>query len=1187
MGGWGAEPPRREKVLPGWALLLISAGYVALLFGIAHHGDRARARALQQGRKPEWQAWVYSLALGVYCTSWTFYGAVGRAAGSGWDFLPIYLGPLLVFVFGAPLLARIIAVSKRHNITSIADFIGARYGRHQRLAMLATVIAVIGVVPYIALQLKAVAFGFQVLVGTGAVDAASRSWVDSSLLIAVLLAVFAILFGTRQVLSSESHHGMVLAIAFESLIKLAAFLAVGLYVCYRVFDGFGDAYAQALTLPQLTEPLSDGSWQTGFWTQTLLAAIAIVCLPRQFHVTVVESNSPRDLQRARWVFPLYIVLISAFVVPIAAAGLLHLPAGTAADTFVLALPLAEGHELLSLAAYLGGFSAATSMVIVETIALSTMLSNEVVMPLLLRSKRLGLSARGDLSGLLKRIRRIAIILLIAVAWLYYRLFSGPGTLSAIGLLSFVAVAQFAPAVVGGMVWRGGSYRGALWGLGSGFAVWTYTLLLPALLGGSEAGRAWLQQGLFGIAALSPYALFGSNGLDPVTHGALWSLTTNLLAYIAVSWLAQPRLAERLQAVKFLGFDEAHAGLAATPPTTTPATVGDLLALLERFLGPERAQAQLRDFSIQRGKPLPGGNERADRELLRFTEHMLAGALGASSARLLLASTLRGRDMQPEDVIRLLDETSHAIVFSQERLRATLEHLAQGVSVIDRDLRLVAWNRRYLELFSYPPELIHIGQPIETLFRYNAQRGLLGSGDLDSLVARRMDHVQRGTPYVHERQMPDGMVIEIRGTPTPGGGFVTSYADVSAYTRATRALQEANDTLEMRVALRTAELAVATSEAERANDSKTRFLAAASHDLVQPLHAARLFLAAADRALLSPETSVVLERVGDSLTAAEQLLGSLLDISKLDAGALPVQRETFAADALLTPLAREFEALAASRGLVFRFRPTRAVLHSDQALLRRVLQNFLSNAMRYTRQGRVLLGVRRAGDGLRIEVWDTGPGIVPAQQRVIFEEFRRLQAEDAVGERGLGLGLAISERIARLLGHGLTLRSWPGRGSVFALTVPLGARADVRAVPEPGDSERPGERRARVLVLDNEPLALGALTALLQRWGHQVIAAASAAQALGLCRGLPPPELLLVDYHLDDGDSGIDAAGRLCALWQRQVPCAVITADPTRMARDAARAAGYPLLQKPVKPAALRALMQKLLTNGDSSRTSVR
>ena len=1158
-------------MLPGWLLFLVSASYVGLLFGIAHYGDRVSAF----GRTPAQQPLIYSLALGVYCTSWTFYGAVGRAADSGWDFLPIYLGPLLVFVFGMPLLSRIIEVSKRHNITSIADFIGARYGRHQPLALWVTLIAVLGVLPYIALQLKAVAFGFEVLASPLSLSGGvGQHYGDSALVVAGLLAVFAILFGTRQVVSSENHHGMVLAIAFESVIKLLAFLAVGLYVCYGIYDGFGDAYRQALRLPQMRETLGQADWQLGFWTQILLAALAVICLPRQFHVAVVESTSPRDLRRARWVFPLYLLLISLFVAPIAAAGLARLPPGTAADTYLLALPLANGHGLLSLAAYLGGFSAATSMVIVETIALSTMLSNEVVMPVLLRSRRLRLGERGDLSWLLKLIRRVAIVAIIAAAYLYYRLFTGLGTLSAIGLLSFAAVAQFAPAVIGGMVWRGGSYRGAVWGLLVGFCVWAYTLLLPALLSASGQGGDLLAEGPLGIAALRPQALFGLDALDPVAHGTFWSLAANLSFYLLVSWLAQPRLAERLQAVQFL--TPTGAPLVATPPAATPATVGDLLALLERFLGSERAQSLLGDFSRQRGKALPVVQDRADRELLRFTEHLLAGALGASSARLLLASTLRGRDMLPEDVIRLLDETSHAIVFSQERLRATLEHLSQGVSVVDKDLQLVAWNRRYQELFADPPELIHVGQPIETLFRHNAERGLLGEGDVEALVARRMEHLQRGTAYVHERALPDGTVIEIRGMPMPSGGFVTSYSDVTAYTRAQQALREANDTLETRVAERTAELAEAKAEAERANAAKTRFLAAASHDLVQPLHAARLFLAATDRAAVPADSGQLLDRIGDSLQAAEQLLSGLLDISKLDAGALPVHRETFAASQVLDPLAREFEALAATRGLRFRYRPSTALLYSDPALLRRVLQNFLGNALRYTRRGSVLLGYRRTAGGLRLEVWDTGPGIPADKQREIFEEFRRLHTQDAFGERGLGLGLAISERIARLLGHPLALRSRLGRGSVFAITVPLGAARDL-VVPVPVlEKGRAVERRSRILVVDNEPLALAALTALLQRWGHEVLAAASAAEALQLYADGPSPDLVLADYHLDHGESGIEAIARFRAHWGGDLPCAVITADPTRTARDAAAELGHAFLQKPVKPAALRALVQRLL-----------
>lgn len=1169
-------------MLQGWALFLISAAYVGLLFGVAYYGDRRAAVAGAPLRKP----WTYSLALGVYATSWTFYGAVGRAAGSGWDFLPIYLGPILMFSFGGPLLAQLIRLSKRHNITSIADFIGARYGRHQLLAMMVTLVAVVGTVPYIALQLKAVAFGFDVLAQPALVAGRSAEpagfFSDGALVIALLLSVFAILFGTREVVSSENHHGMVLAIAFESLVKLVAFLAVGLFVCYGLYDGVGDAYLHAAALPQMSAPLVMDAWRAGFIAQTLLAAIAVLCLPRQFHVAVVENTARSDLRRARWVFPLYLGLISLFVVPIAAAGLEHLPAGSAADTFMLALPYAQGHAWLSLVAYIGGFSAGTSMVIVATIALSTMISNEVLMPLLISSRRLRLAERGDLSALLKNIRRLAILGIVAAAYVYYRLFTGPGSLAAIGLLSFAAVAQFAPSVVGGLAWRGGSYHGALAGLLVGFATWAYTLLLPTVLVATGSGAALLAQGPLGIGWLRPQALFGLDAFDAITHGTLWSLGLNLATYIALPMLAKPGLSERLQAGRFME-DPREPVLAKPVATKVTATVGDLLALLERFFGAERAAGELDRYALRQGRGMLRPEERASPELARYTEHLLSGALGASSARLVLASALRGRDMQLEDVIRLLDETSHEIQFNRELLRATLEHLSQGVSVVDKDLRLVAWNRRYLELLDYPDGLIGVGRPIEEVFRFNAERGLFGPGEVEDQVARRLAHLRAGTPHMHERELPGGLVIEVRGNPMPGGGFVTSYSDVTAYKRAQRQMQNINETLEIRVGERTQALDEAKLAAERANLAKTRFLASASHDLVQPLNAARLFVASLRRDELPEDAARVVQQVEHSLTAAEGLLGALLDISRLDAAAQELKREHFPLARVLDPLAAEFAALAEPRGLSLRVVPSRAVIHTDPTLLRRVLQNFLSNAVRYTRRGSVLLGCRRLPDGaLRIEVWDTGPGIGLAQRREIFEEFRRLDGNDAAGERGLGLGLAIADRLARLLDHPIALRSWPGRGSVFSITVPIGDAAAV-AAPKSAVARRSADRivDSLVLCLENEPAVLEGLRTLLTSWGCRVITARDRAEAERHWRATGElPDLVLVDFHLDPdpqgATDGIQAMSALQALWGASVPGIVLTADHTQTARAAAAQHGYALLSKPVKPAALRALMSRQL-----------
>jgi Na+/proline symporter/signal transduction histidine kinase/FixJ family two-component response regulator len=1158
-------------MLEVWSLFLISAIYVAVLYAIAALGDRQAEGKAVAIAKP----WTYSLALGVYATSWTFYGAVGRAASSGWDFLPIYLGPMLVFLLAGGFVGRLIALSKRHNITSIADFIGARYGRSQRLAMFVTVVAVLGVVPYIALQLKAVAFGFELLAhGHGETHIDDRVFDNGALFVAVLLAGFAILFGTRQVVASENHHGMVLAIAFESTVKLLAFLAVGLFVCYQVYDGFGDAWSHALERLATQAEQRDGRWQAGFAVQTLLAAAAVLCLPRQFHVTVVENAVPGDLRRARWVFPLFLLAISVFVLPIASAGLDQLSAAAAGDTYMLALPLARGQRWLALIAYLGGFSAATSMVIVETIALSTMISNELVLPAVLGSRHFRVTASGDLAGLIKNIRRTAIIAIIAAAYLYYRVYSGPGSLTEIGLLSFAAVAQFAPAIVGGVIWRGGTRSGAQAGLLLGFALWLYTLLLPALLAGTDSNL--LAQGPFGFGWLRPQALFGFDGLDAISHGALWSLGINSLAYLLVPLAFKPGLRERLQAGRFLEVPSTARTMREST-SRIAATVGDLVVLLERFFGPERARLELELHARRLGRPAPTPEDRVSSEQARHVELLLSGALGASSARLVLGSALGGRDMQLEDVIRLLDETAHEIQFNRELLRASLEHLSQGVSVVDKDLCLVGWNRRYLELLDYPEGLIRVGRPIAEVFRYNAERGLLGPGDVDTQIERRIAHLRAGTANSHERLMPDGRVIEVRGSPMSGGGYVTSYSDVTAYKQAQQALEAVNEQLEERVGERTAALEEARGVAERANRAKSRFLATVTHDLVQPLNAARLFVTSIDRDTVPPATGRIVGQVESALHAAESLIAALLDISRLDAAAQSVRREHFPVDRVLAPLANEFAALASARGLKFRYVPSSAIVDTDPALLRRILQNFLSNAVRYTRSGRVLLGCRRRGTALEIAVVDTGPGIPAERQPEIFEEFRRLEVGQDF-DQGLGLGLSIADRLSKLLQHRLRLRSQVGRGSSFSIVVPLGDRglvAPLRPAPVARSTDRLHGRL--VFCLDNEEATLAALSALLGRWGCRVIVARNAEEAQALAGpGSEVPDLALIDFHLGEGPSGIEVMAGLRQHWGVAVPAIVLTADPTEAARNAASAAGHARLPKPVKPAALRALMSRTI-----------
>jgi Na+/proline symporter/signal transduction histidine kinase/CheY-like chemotaxis protein len=1157
-------------VISAWVLLLVSVVYVGGLFALAYYGDRRPLYPSRVWLRPI----VYSLALAVYCTSWTFYGAVGTAARSGLSFLPIYLGPILLFVLGFGLFRRLVLIAKERKITSIADFIGARFGKSHALGALVTLIAVTAVVPYLALQLKAVAMGFDVLAGTTTQSGGTPLLADNALYVALMLAVFAILFGTRGIDATEHHQGMMLAIAAESLVKLLAFVAVGVY-----------ALMQTGGIEAFSEPLRNAAsieLPTGFFAQTVLAFAAIFCLPRQFQVGVVECDNPNDLDRARWMFPLYLGIICLLVLPIVHAGA-QAAIGTniAPDAYVLWLPMAHGDRFLAIFAYIGGFSAATGMVIVASVALATMVSNDLVMPALLRIRALHLERRDDLSGIVLGVRRVTIVLLALFAFGYYRATSHAQNLASIGLLSFAAVAQFAPAIVGGLYWRGASRAGVMSGLLAGFGVWFYTLLLPSLAQAGWLSAQWMHEGPFGLGWLQPQALFYLRGWDPLTHGAFWSLLANISCLIFVSLRFRPSVQERLRAAVFL--DPAAIRAPSVSEWRGRVSVGDLRSVAERIVGEKNAARAFDEYMQATGVAL-APEAAADRALMQHTERLLSAAVGAASARRLLTSALRGTGLDISEAVSMLDETSQELRFNRELLAVTFENMMQGISVVDAELRIVAWNRRYLDLFNYPEGFVYVGRPIADLILHNAAKGLLGDGDPNVLMRKRLNHLRRSTPHVFVRWRPDGRVIETRGEPLPGGGYLTTFTDITAYKRAEQALIESNETLEQRVEQRTHELSEALvaqehakRQAEAANQSKTRFLAAASHDLLQPLNAARLFTSALrQQPNLDQEAETLVERIDTSFKAAEDLLDALLEASRLDAGKYRVEVTTISIADLIEPLKHQFSVLASSRGLKLRFFNSHAWLRTDPQLLRRILQNYLSNALRYTRDGKVLLGVRRLPNGwLRIEVRDSGPGISPDQLPRIFDEFRRGTQVSPWGEKGLGLGLSICDRMARMLGHRLSARSEPGRGSVFAVDLP-------RAEPP---TLLPATRVERVktigitqglhaLCLDNDSSILEGMAALLSRWGVTCDLALTTEEALAAV-ARRRPDLILADYHLDGDDDGLRALAALRIACVPPAPSALITADNSAELTQQARELGYALLRKPAKPAALRALIAQL------------
>jgi len=1284
------------RTLPTELIAFIAIAYVSILFFIAFRGDKKSTTGFYARHKTV----VYSLSLAVYCSSWTFFGAVGSAARSGWDFFAIYLGPILVFVLGYKIIQRIIIISKQYSITSISDFLSSRYGKSRSIGVLVTFIAVIGSLPYISLQLHAISFSFTTLTTpVNSVEyyrAAESLWSDTAFYGALILALFSILFGTRHLSATEHHRGMMNAIAFESIVKLIAMLLVGLYATQLLFAQFD--WSQVLRQPfELTSINSETSRfsLSDFTTKLLLSMSAIMLLPRQFQVVVVEAEDHRQMESARWLLPLYLLLISLVVVPIALAGLMLLPGSGNADFFVLHLPQQNSEFSLAMIAFVGGISAATGMVIVASISLSTMVCNDVVMPLLIRSKYIDIQQRPDLSQLILRIRRITIVLLLLSSYGYFRLSGNNQQLANMGLLSFAAIIQFAPAMIAALYWQRANQRGVLLGLAIGFVTWAYTLLMPNFVSPQALDASFTH-----LSWLHPHHLFNIYFSSSLTHGVVWSLLLNTVVMVAGSLRYAPSMLDKIQASIFTHTYVEPEALGHSSNFAANATVANARVLCVSIIGHASTEQLFDRYTQQHDGKLKNRNI-VDKHLIEEIERAIAGVIGASSARHIITTQLLGEDVSTEDLFVMMDETSQALRFNQDILQASFENISQGISVVDKNLNLVAWNSRYQAMFEYPDSLLKIGTPIEKLIRYNAERGDCGPGGTKRLIERRLNHLRNSGAYSSERKRR-GAYIKINGNPIPGGGFVTSFTDITeqknieqalrnsesrirlytdnlplmlcyigrdervhfsnkAYNQfigktrdeiqsvsvhalfdhiqfndreghiqyaleghltefhcsrknekgektyyqvnyipqftekghvdgffaiyqditqsveASDLLKRTNEQLEDRVTERTQDLEDLNQQLNTLTRSKTRFLAAASHDLLQPINAARLFT---NSLIDQPDTDSVrdtklLHKIDSSLVGADKLLRALLDISKLDTGTLSPEISHFRIDELMDDLRAELSPLAERKGLRIKFMPCSAMISSDKTLLRSIIQNLIANAIRYTSSGRVLVGCHPMGESLQIRVYDTGTGISEENIPFIFNEFHRIQNPADNEKQGLGLGLAITKRLAEMLEHPLRVASQLNRGSLFSVTVPrhFGKVLEIpRSKPWQATSSLAD---VTVLYLENSPDSLEAMSALLKNWGCDVVECATYEQAVSAIEtNSGSIDMILADYRLDESKTGLNFLDFVNEV-EENITGVLVTAEQDLTIKNKALENGHVFLAKPVEPAALRGILTRL------------
>ncbi|XBQ17143.1 MAG: ATP-binding protein [Oceanicaulis sp.] len=1124
--------------------LAVLGAWVAVLFAAAFWGD---ARAGRLDARPASRAWLYALGLGVYCTSWTFYGAVGAAARQGWDYLPIYLGPALLFLFAFPVIRRLVRLGRENDTGSIADFLSARYGKSAAVGALAAGGLLLAVVPYIALQIQSAADTLA-LVTEG--EASGAGW---SLVVAAAFAAFAILFGQRKADAAAGNRGLVLAVAIESVMKIVALGAVAA-VAFIVLSELSVTERRAAVM---NAPLSAAGFDFRFVILTLLAAFAALTLPRQFHMMVVEARKPEDAGPARWAFPLYLAAVALFAPPIALAGAAVLN-GADPDAYVLALPLSQGAEGLALLAFIGGFSAAAGMVTVAALAMSTMLVNDIAAPLFLRSRG---GAAQRFAGALLTWRRLAVAGLVGAAFLFQIGMDRGAGLAGIGLVAFAGAAQLAPALLIGLYWRRANRAGALAGMGAGFALWVGLILIPSYAGATPPAPA---------------------GVDPFAFAASVCLITNTAAFVLASTVFRGGLVDRLQADAFAG------GRAAGPEIAPGAKVGDIEAVLARVLGADAARSVMAELSEAVGRPLRSGDAPSE-AVASMAEARLARAVGAASARILMARVIGGARVSAGEVVALIDETAERLRTSHDRLEETersirfyTDNLPALLSYADRNYRLRFANKGYLDFFGLGPEAI--GSPMSAymteeeydLRRPRMEAALNGERQVFDISRRSGRGRLRSWQVVYQPRIEDGEVV----------GFFGVYQDNTARREAEEGLKRAYDTLENRVEERTAalkaesearlalarDLEEARRAAEAATQSKTRFLAAASHDLLQPLSAARLFAGALEAELEtgSEQARTLNAQIGRSIEHADRLLRALLNISRLDAGGVTPRPGVFSLGDLIEETVAQFAPAAEAKGIALKVVRPRLAVYSDRGLMTSVLQNLVSNAVRYTRSGTVLVGARRSRDMVRLMVLDTGPGVPEDRRRAIFKEFERGAAAQGE-ESGLGLGLAVVDRICTMLGHRLTLASVEGKGSRFEVRLP-------RASAAPGATSEPRSRATafngmRVLCVEDDPAVLEATLALLSYWGCEAKGAKDGLAAKAAFE--TAPDAVLLDYALGETETGPAVYEALCEAWGVRPPALLITAERGREVDAVAAGAGLDILPKPVAPAVLRAALSSL------------
>jgi Na+/proline symporter/signal transduction histidine kinase len=1141
-----------------WIILLSGLLYLGLLFFIAKLFDKPA----EEQRRPQPLRYAFSQA--VLCSSWTFLGAVGLAVTGKMEFLGIYFGPVFLYTIGRPLLRRIIEAARIEGITSLSDFLAARYGKSVAVGCMVTFVAFIGTLPFIVMQLKAISSTISLIdIAHERHDGLQNLFVlDIPMLLIIAFAFFVIIYGTRHHDVTESRQGLISVVAWDGIVKLVAISVLGIFALYSLFDGPLDFVRAVVSSDKVLSFSQNFNW-LHFFAIGLMSLLTIILLPRQFHVAVVENHSKSEFDVASMVFPLYLITLNFFIFIISIAGVLVLPVDTDPNFYLLSIPQIKGALWLEVLVFIGCLSAVAATVMVAVVALTLMIANSVVLPLLLRNNNLmQWVGHNDIPKFMNNLRRVIIVGIFLCVYVLYRLLGDYTTLTSSGLISFIAMSQLAPAMFIGLFWRRANGKATIAGISAGMFVWIICLLVPILVGFD----IWQALGLENLRFAQ----------DIYTNGAAWSLLVNLTVFIGVCLFSKPTAIELQQAENFVFNGKTAMPIAEGSNFTLK--IQDLCNTIELYLGPEKCKQSFLAFTEKSGKEI-SMEDYVDAKVLRYAEHVLANSVGAASARLIMALLIkRGSSQENSETYELLGEASKALKENRDILRRALDQVDQAITVFDIKNQLINWNKQFRAMLNLPNKYGQVSCQLEDIVD-----GIIKHNNVsnDLTVQTILNHLNTvGKPWVLEIIDQD-VSIEILTNTMPDGGLVISWNDISDKVRSARSLYNTNESLERRVEKRTEELtkaneqlAIATKTAQEANLSKTRFLAAAGHDILQPLNAARLYASTLLERASKTGDAKLEQNILDSLSSVEDILDAVISISKLDSGSMQPTLNYFSVEKLFNQLQVEFTPIAESKNVELRFVSSTLWVRSDQNFLRRILQNLISNGIKYAPYGKVLVGCRRRKNMVVFEILDNGIGISEEEQEKVFSEFIRLDSGAKVAP-GLGLGLSIVHRVAQVLNHPLKLISTYGEGSKFSLVVPIAAslsrRMDGQAIRRP--KRRVDIADMKILCIDNEQKILDGMEALLSEWDCDVMTALSEEAALEIVKQRDDQiDFIVADYHLDEGKTGIDAVVAIRKYYKSPIPAVLATADRSEEVQENAARTELSILRKPIKPAALRALL---------------